>query len=561
MCNRTIVGTRYKCLQCADWDSCTACKSEFVDEIHPAHNFVRIDDPKHVQHRPQPDSRTIHRNIICDGCNQSPLVGIRYHCTHPACGASGGFDLCSACESLPVPLHPHDHNLLKIREPLNPFSSTGRTIVEQATKHAQDLLARAEKGAERHGIVAALSSGPIASVLESLGVHVPAAAAPVAPKVVAEALKVMSAELVDGPGDDKTLVVDVDVSQLSVEQLKGLPAEIHVPVSLATQQAGEAVEAVETKLAEMQLADDLEPEEAEVGTEDAASESDDSSAAAAMPVAVAQDDSPRAVFVTDITLLDGSVVPAGSEFHKVWAVKNSGTTSWPAGTRLVHVSGFSAKVAGGASRVKSFAVAAAAPGEVVEVQCECKAPDASGRYMDFWRLSSPDGKRFGDRLWVDISVEAEGDLARSSLDGTGSPAAGSDGTMTGSHQSLSSSSFVAPSLNAAGKAASVPPSEAPSVASSSGAHSPRVAPSSSGFSVPSHLAPSSAAGSEFESVQAGTASRAGSEGVYLSGDEDASSDEDEDESSDESSSESDSDLSTSSDEDDSEVEFVLVDRA
>ncbi|GAA5836208.1 hypothetical protein JCM9279_002227 [Rhodotorula babjevae] len=570
VCNRTIVGTRYKCLQCADYDSCAACKVAYVDEVHPAHNFVRVDDPKHLQHRPQPDSRTIHRNIVCDGCNQSPLVGVRYHCTHPACTIEGGFDLCSACEALPIPVHPHDHNLLKIREPLNPFSPAGRTVVEQATQHAQGLLSRAEKSAERHGLVAALSSGPIASVLESLGVHVPASAAPaVAPTPAApsaaavETPKVMSAELVDGPGEDKTLVVDVDVSQLSVEQLKGLPTEIRVPISLAVQQAADAVEAVEdvaTKLAKVQLADDRETDSSEPDTEGDESESEAEQSPSPMPVANAQDDSLRAVFVSDVTLIDGTVVPAGSMFHKVWSVQNSGTTSWPTGTRLVHVGGFSAKVAGGASRVKSFVVAAAAPGEVVELQCECKAPDDSGHFMDFWRLSAPDGTRFGDRLWVDCRVEAEGDLARSSHDGTGpTTAAGSDATMTGSHQSLSSSSFVAPSLNAAGKAASLPPSEAPSVASSSGAHSPRVAPSSSGFSVPSHLAPSSVADSEFESVQAGTASRAGSEGVYLSGDEDASSDEDE--SSDESTSESDSDLSTSSDEEDSEVEFVLVDRA
>ncbi|GAA5898389.1 hypothetical protein JCM8208_006968 [Rhodotorula glutinis] len=578
VCNRTIVGSRFKCLQCADYDACAACKYERIDEVHPHHNFVRVDEPKHIQHRPQPDSRTVHRNIICDGCNQSPLVGVRYHCTHADCATDGGFDLCSACESLPIPIHPHDHNLLKIREPLNPFSPTGRTIVEQATQHAQDLVARAvDQGAERHGIVAALSSGPIASVLESLGVHVPvssapsaAAPAPVAPAVAAAASpKILSAELVDGPGEDKTLVVDVDVSQLPVERLQGLPAEIHVPVSLATQQTDEPVAAVEDvkavqtnldeQLAELQLNDVVEPESSDIETEGVDSENDESLPSG--PAPVVQDDSPRAVFVADLTLLDGSVVPAGSEFHKVWTVRNSGTTSWPAGTRLVHVGGFSSKVAGGASRVKSFAVAVVAPGEVAEVQCECKAPDDSGRYMDFWRLSAPDGTRFGDRLWIDATVinEAESDLARSSCaDGTSATANGSDGTMSGSHQSLSSSSFVAPSLTAAGKAASVPPSVASS-SSSSAAHSPRIAPSSSGFSVPSHLAPSSVAGSEFESVQAGTASRAGSEGVYLSGDEDALSDEDE--SSDESSSESDSDLSTSSDEDDSEVEFVLVDRA
>ncbi|BGP46809.1 hypothetical protein JCM10450v2_002657 [Rhodotorula kratochvilovae] len=547
ICHASIVGVRYKCLNCGDWDACASCYSSRIAEVHPHHNFVEVHDPAHCKHRAQPGSRVIHRNITCDGCEMSPLVGVRYHCTHPSCADNGGYDLCAACESSPLGIHPQDHNLLKIREPLNPFVAAQRSIITQATQRAQSLIARVEQGAESAGL-AALSSGPIANLLESLGVHVPAAlTASGAEEKPAASPKVAHAELVDGPGKDKTLVVDVDVSQLPYEQLEGLPSEIRVPVTLGATEQAELVEALPQRAnTDEGLARTVAGAATDGRTEEVAEEEEEevSTVAPVEPVKRVQDDSPRGVFVSDITLLDGSVIPAGSEFHKVWAVRNNGTAAWPAGTRLVHVSGFSSRLAGALNRPKSFDVSAVAPGEVAEVQCECKAPEEAGRFMDFWRLAAPDGTRFGDRLWVDVTVEAEGDRAQAGADG-----------MTGSG-SLSSSSFVAPSLNAAGKAASLPPSEA--------AASPVVAPSSSGFSVPSHLAPSSAAvsvmggdESEFESVQAGTASRAGSEGVYVSDDDEDSSDLDE---SDESSESSDSDDSSDEEsEDDSADEFVVVD--
>ncbi|GAA6055160.1 hypothetical protein JCM3770_002212 [Rhodotorula araucariae] len=551
VCHSSIVGVRYKCLNCPDWDACASCYTDRVDEVHPHHNFVEVHDPAQCKYRPQPGSRVMHRNITCDGCETSPIVGVRFHCTHPSCAGNGGYDLCAVCEASPIGMHPVDHNLLKIREPHNPFVAAERGIIVQATQRAQALLSRVEHGAESVG-VAALSSGPIATLLESLGIHVPAAAGGEG-KSAAASPEVPQAEFVDGPGDDKTLVVDVDVSQLPFEQLKGLPSEIHVPVAISPSATGQAelvepmpqAPSLDSFLGEYIGNFDVKAPAQTVGEDNSVEE-----AQPAAPAAPAQDQSPRGVFVSDITLLDGSVVPAGSEFHKVWAVRNVGSTAWPAGTRLVHVSGFSSKLTGAhGARLKSFAVAAAAPGEVTEVQCECKAPEEAGRFMDFWRLATPDGTRFGDRLWVDVTVEGEGDRAQCGADGLASSG------------SLSSSSFVAPSLNAAGKAASLPPSEA--AASSSHA----VAPSSSGFSVPSHLAPSSVAvsamggdESEFESVQAGTASRAGSEGVYISDDDD----DDDNSSLDESDESESSDSDLSSDEDDSEDdseddEFVVVD--
>lgn len=95
-----------------------------------------------------------------------------------------------------------------------------------------------------------------------------------------------------------------------------------------------------------------------------------------------------------VTFTDGSLVPAGSEWSKIWKIRNSSSTlSWPFSTRLVHVGGF-------VDGPTSFEVPLAAPGETVEVTAELKSPEVDGSYMSFWRLCDDEGKMFGDRLWV-----------------------------------------------------------------------------------------------------------------------------------------------------------------
>ncbi|GAA6002063.1 hypothetical protein JCM10207_003057 [Rhodosporidiobolus poonsookiae] len=526
VCDDAIVNVRYKCLDCPDYDVDEKCYAT-VAERHPArHNFVKVTDPACLVIRPAPGAHAVHRHVICDGCEASPIRGVRYRCMHPSCP---DFDLCGACEALGSH-HPADHPLLKIRQPVDHRNAT----VREARQRAQQLLHRTDEVRQ-----AALTSGPIASLLNSLGVHVAgasgAASTPAPPVSVGE--------VVEAANGDKTVVVDVDVSALPREQLAGLPQEVHVPLTLASERkekpaegpysVDQLVRATEEDAAHLGCEQEEhvgETVEEEVSEAEQQVEEEEAEVVEAAEEAVEEEkvegveQAPgvQCAFVSDITVLDGSVVPAGSEFHKVWAVRNSGTTAWPAGCRLVHVGGFSAKQAGR----QLVEVAAAEAGEIVEIQVECKTPEDNGRFMDFWRLQTPDGELVGERLWVDITVESEGDA------------------INGSNSSLASSFVAPPSLNAQGRSASLPPSEAaigtPSVS----------AAASTTFSVSSDLAPSSVAPSEFESVAPGTPSRAGSDAVYLSDDDDLSSEEEDSSSSSEES---------SSEEEASDDEFVVLD--
>lgn len=108
--------------------------------------------------------------------------------------------------------------------------------------------------------------------------------------------------------------------------------------------------------------------------------------------------------VSQITLRDGSVVPAGSEFCKVWRVRNSGTVKWSKVT-LVNVGGFNSMARESLSsssdrdQDEGLEVADLEVGQETEVQCDCKAPEEDGRYMSFFRLQDEHGNMFGDRFW------------------------------------------------------------------------------------------------------------------------------------------------------------------
>lgn len=68
---------------------------------------------------------------------------------------------------------------------------------------------------------------------------------------------------------------------------------------------------------------------------------------------------------------------------------------------------------------ESVLIPSVLPGSSIDISLRMIAPTASGRYTGYWRLCTPDGTRFGQRLWVDINVMDPNEL----LDGSRLPAA------------------------------------------------------------------------------------------------------------------------------------------
>jgi len=94
---------------------------------------------------------------------------------------------------------------------------------------------------------------------------------------------------------------------------------------------------------------------------------------------------PKAAFVADVTIPDGTVMEPGQKFVKTWKVKNIGGVDWGKGTTLVFAIGTQM---GGASPV---AVANVKPGDAADISVNLVAPSNTGKYTGEWALRAGNG--------------------------------------------------------------------------------------------------------------------------------------------------------------------------
>jgi len=106
-------------------------------------------------------------------------------------------------------------------------------------------------------------------------------------------------------------------------------------------------------------------------------------------------------FVADVSVEDGTNVNPEQPFVKIWKIRNEGTCAWPEATRLIFVGGDKL------SNLEAIPVPAIEPNSEVDIAVDMVAPGKPGRYVSYWRLSTPDGTRFGQRVWVDVIVASE----------------------------------------------------------------------------------------------------------------------------------------------------------
>lgn len=116
-------------------------------------------------------------------------------------------------------------------------------------------------------------------------------------------------------------------------------------------------------------------------------------------VQVAPTEKYEMTFLTDVTVPDGSEMPAGETFNKVWRLSNSGTTTWPLGCSLRLESNTSERL----SSVEHIEIPGEVPpGSAVTISVEMEAPKKAGRHVSYWRMYGPSNQPFGSRIWVDV---------------------------------------------------------------------------------------------------------------------------------------------------------------
>jgi len=107
-------------------------------------------------------------------------------------------------------------------------------------------------------------------------------------------------------------------------------------------------------------------------------------------------------FVRDVSIFDGTQMAPNTRFTKIWRLKNVGEIAWPPGTKLLFVGGdqMSAETMVAINSEKLVQ-----PNDEVDVAVDMTAPQGLGRYLGYWRLTGPHGRRrFGQRMWCHIQV-------------------------------------------------------------------------------------------------------------------------------------------------------------
>lgn len=485
-CDGHIIDTRYKCLDCPDFDLCSICWED-ARQSHSTHRFVRIKDNCIIAARTA-KTLSIHNGVLCDGplCTKkkSPITGDRYKCA-----ICTDYDLCSSCEALPQSQHNVSHPMIKMKMPVDnvsvdfkhqasaPRAQTARKPLLNTDSIKATAKAIAEEAKRKQANTSAEFS-ELGEVMAKFGANVRKAMAavdessrPVKHLTVAcdscdnmvEGPRYMCATCSDFDLCEKCymknehaadhvfvrynhfvnnmvqprLWFEAEAAQEIAGQHKGFYCDeckqspiqgkrfncltcrdydrCEACASKPGHPVNHAMKIVPAVSKPSESIKNIPPPYVEPVVDES-----ETSSKKSLPIdgpllveAVVSDaqteETFSAAFVEDISIPDGSVIRPGSIFTKQWLLKNDGTTTWPAGVQAIFVGGLEMQVTSTDAAQTSSALALAAPllpGESGVISIQLQAPEVEkDNIISYWKLVTPDGTRFGCKLWVDIDVK------------------------------------------------------------------------------------------------------------------------------------------------------------
>lgn len=394
------------CEDCEDFDLCQCCFAGGKDGHHPKHRFTTaIADatvPEFLKAKMLPGRNQLH-HAICDGCDKY-VTGVRHKCLD-----CPDWDYCSTCYEVASFVHPK-HRFVPIYEPLTdvraftapqsvhvgiccdgPLCSVGKgypTYIRGirykcAVCHDLDFCANCEacpsnEHNKTHPLIKFKT--PVRHVsVTTTGEH--------------------------HDGKRMPAMGDRNQPEESVEKQEPASSPSINAVQTVVDMKPSEPAPVEKEVEQVEIA---EPAEVEVKQESP----DETSATYA--VSKTEEEEPlTAVFVKD-TVADGSILPSNHVFEQTWVLRNDGNVSWPAGCSVkfvggdymghvdsAHPAGISELVSASESTV---CYAPLAPGQEFAFTVLLRTPVRAGKIVSYWRLATPDGIKFGHRLWCDVNV-------------------------------------------------------------------------------------------------------------------------------------------------------------
>ncbi|KZO96361.1 hypothetical protein CALVIDRAFT_114052 [Calocera viscosa TUFC12733] len=403
MCSSKIVGVRYKCVECPDYDTCESCFA-ITEEQHPEHSFIRISNPTDYIHRSHGSStrRLPSHHARCNACNERiSSSGPRYKCTHPACL---DFDLCPNCEALPHPVHPLEHVMLKLRVPASMIEPRELLVHEPREAPAQHPAQCDYCGSKIVGIrykCAECDDFDLCQACETLPTS--HNRSHVLMKIKVPMYTRTRAELRSPPPTtSNNPFVSPEDATTATPEVPAMPQPtepetvVEEPVAKNMTQRRAASVFIEALL-------------------NAAPVSTPPIVDAPVHSATADASELHGIFLEDLSIPDGHPLPPNSHFIKRWRLLNPGPQAWPANTELRFTGGDAM------GSPEAVTVGPVDVGEEKIVEVEMQAGTSEGKQVGFWSLGQ-DGQLFGHRLWVEIEVIniMNASMQASTLAGSGS---------------------------------------------------------------------------------------------------------------------------------------------
>ncbi|KAH8820931.1 putative next to BRCA1 gene 1 protein [Xylogone sp. PMI_703] len=395
------------CTSCDDFDLCIPCHIGNRHGHNPKHAFIPAVEDTNLEPLAQillAAGRNVSHNAICDGCDKY-IYGVRHKCLD-----CPDWDYCSSCIVNANFIHP-SHRFVPVYEPLTDSVSLTRAFASKA---------------RHHGIYC---DGPLCKNTTGLQSYIKGDRYKCA---VCDDLD-FCANCEASPANEhnkthplikfKTPVRNVCVTTMGDHQ-DGQPMPIMGDRCRRTfHKATETMASPSANAAtQVQTVADLEPTEPEsvepVEIETTKSEEVKSEIVAETNELPAPDaaDELIAHFVRDV-VVDSTVLPPNTVFEQTWYLRNGGNRAWPAGCSVKFVGGDNmcainpehpASLDELNRACESTACATeVAPGEEHGFTVSMRTPNRAGNAISYWRLTGPDGNKFGHRLWCDINVKEE----------------------------------------------------------------------------------------------------------------------------------------------------------
>jgi len=386
------------CLSCDDYDLCLACHRSQKHGHHPKHAFspavegTQIDVISHALLAP---GRNTAHNAICDGCDKY-IYGVRNKCLD-----CPDWDFCSTCLPSASIIHPR-HRFVPIYEPLRDLATMSRSYGSKA---------------RHHGIYC---DGPLCNQGNSAQSYIKGDRFKCA--VCHDTDFCAGCEASPSNPHNKThplIKFKTPVRNVSVTTMGDHEDGQRMPLmgdrrGRTTSKSTETTPAQSANAAtQVQTVADLQPTEPKAEEVKVEKTPEIKEEAKELPAAAVKEDL-VAHFVRD-AVADGTVLPASTVFEQTWYLRNGGNTAWPAGCTVKFVGGDNMCAVDPDHPASVHELVSAAesttcytevgPGQEYGFTVLMRTPNRAGNFISYWRLTGPDGNKFGHRLWCDVNVK------------------------------------------------------------------------------------------------------------------------------------------------------------